>query len=118
MACIFMMEMLIDFIMCHWPVKTVFSLRKVVGPFFIRRPAEYDDVDGTLHKGMDETDGVLHSLKRISSDFFEQLSDNMNRSQIGIGFVENCLDFEYRHRQDHAVRKQLDDLAANQHRSV
>lgn len=72
-----------------------------------REDDELDKVDGRFQTG----------LKRMSSDLFENMSDNMDRSAAGIGFVSKWLDMDYnRHQMDPEVRRQLDAMEANQHR--
>lgn len=79
------------------------------------RKRDNDELDKAY--ALDDTDGgFLSGLKRMSSEMCVGVYDNMNRRPIGIGFVGKCLDMDYKYQDDPKTRKQLEDLAANQHR--
>lgn len=67
--------------------------------------------------GLDETDfAPVAGMKKLGDDFVGVMFDNTDR-KIGIGFVGKYLDSDYNdlaRRSD--IRRQLDELARNQHR--
>jgi len=83
------------------------------------------DVDGSMRpleletgEEGDETDGIGDTAKYIAKEFYEEIVDNSNRHEVGIGLFGSCLGLRRSTNIDPDEQKRLEKEAANPYRQV